>query len=174
VVVSSLLAEIAVPSMGAYCAAKWGQLGLVRTLQTEVRRVPGVHVSLVLPGAIDTPIYHQAATYAGSRGSAPPPVIEADRVAAACVRCLDHPRRMVHAGPVNRLAVAGYRFAPAVYDRVAGPLVDSVVLRGPRTGDDAGNVFTASPGGEALSGGWTPLGRLRGRDGKRRWRRSRG
>ena len=34
------------------------------------------------------------------------------RVAEACVRCLDRPRRMVHVGPVNRLAVAGYRLAP--------------------------------------------------------------
>ena len=70
---SSLLAEIAVPSMGGYCAAKWGQLGLVRALQAEVRRERGVHVSVVLPGAVDTPIYRQAATYAGRLGSAPPP-----------------------------------------------------------------------------------------------------
>ena len=172
VVVNSLLAEIAVPSMGAYCAAKWGQLGLVRSLQMEVRSDPAVSVSLVMPGAIDTPIYHQAATYAGSRGSAPPPVVSPEAVAEACVRCLDRPRRMVHVGPVNRLAVIGYRLAPAIYDRVAPLLVKQVVLRGPAAPVLEGNVFDATPAGESLRGGWTLTGRLR-EPGRRRahWRR---
>ena len=88
VVVSSLLARIAVPNMGAYNAAKWGQLGLVRALQIELRDEPALHVCLVSPGAVDTPIYEQAASYAGSAGSAPPPVVSAERVAAAAVACL--------------------------------------------------------------------------------------
>ena len=172
VVVSSLLAQVAVPQMGAYCAAKWGQLGLVRSLQTEVRRDPAIEVSLVLPGAIDTPIYHQAATYAGSRGSAPPPVVGPDAVARACVRCLDRPRRMVHVGPVNRMAVAGFRLAPGVYDRLAPWLVRRVVLRGPDVAADDGNVFAPTPEGEGLRGGWTRTGRLRPQGGGRaRWRR---
>ncbi|MCW2818351.1 MAG: hypothetical protein JWR42_1138 [Marmoricola sp.] len=172
VVVNSLLAEVAVPSMGAYCSAKAGQLALVRALQVEIRREVGVHVSLVLPGAIDTPIYHQAATYAGSRGSAPPPVISPAAVAEACVGCLDRPRRMVHVGAVNRLAVTGYRFMPAVYDRLAPWLVDRVVLRGPEAAADEGNLFEPTPAGESLRGGWTLAGRLR-RPGSRRahWRR---
>lgn len=171
VVVSSLLAEIAVPAMGGYCAAKWGQLGLVRVLQTEVRRERGLHVSLVLPGAVDTPIYRQAGTYAGRLGSAPPPVVTPERVAAACVKRLDRPRRVDHVGPANLMAVAGFRGLPAVYDRIVGPMVDRVVLRGPRAADDAGNVFRPDPADEALHGGWTPGGRLRdGRTGRARWR----
>ena len=172
VVVNSLLAEIAVPFMGAYCAAKWGQLGLVRSLQLEVRRDPAVEVCLVMPGAIDTPIYHQAATYAGSRGSAPPPVVSAAAVAEACAACLDRPRRMVHVGPINRLAVAGFRLAPAVYDRLAPFLVDRVVLRGPAVAAYDGNVHHPTPEGEGLRGGWTLTGRLRPAGGGRaRWRR---
>jgi NAD(P)-dependent dehydrogenase (short-subunit alcohol dehydrogenase family) len=171
VVVNSLLAEIAVPSMGAYNAAKWGQLGLVRALQTEVRRERGLHVCLVMPGAIDTPIYHQAATYAGSRGSAPPPVISPHSVASSCLRLLDHPRRMVHAGPVNRLAVIGFRLVPGIYDRLAGPLVNHVVLRGPSAPPSPGNVHEPVPDGERLNGGWTLAGRLRGSDGRARWSR---
>lgn len=169
VVVSSLLAEIAVPSMGGYCAAKWGQIGLVRTLQTEVRRERGVDVSLVLPGAVDTPIYRQAGTYAGRVGSAPPPVVSPERVAATCVLRLDKPRRADHVGPVNLLAVAGFRGLPAVYDLMVGTMVDRVVLRGPRSGDEEGNVFTARPSDERLRGGWTTGGRYRS-GGKARWR----
>ncbi len=171
VVVSSLLAEIAVPSMGAYCSAKWGQLGLVRALQLETRRERDLHVSLVLPGAVDTPIYHLAGTYAGSAGSAPPPVVAPERVAAACVRALDRPRRITHVGPANLVTVAGFRLAPAVYDRLVGPLVDRTALRGPATADHPGNVLAPQPGGEGLRGGWTPVGRLRDRSGRARWRR---
>lgn len=160
VVVSSLLAEIAVPSMGGYCAAKWGQLGLVRSLQAEVQRERGLHVCLVLPGAVDTPIYRQAGSYAGRTGSAPPPVVRPEAVARACVRCLDKPRRAVHVGPANLGAVAGFRLAPWAYDRLVGPLVDRVVLRGPTVADHAGNVLEAAPAGEALRGGWTRFGRL--------------
>lgn len=162
VVVSSLLAEIPVPSMSSYCAAKWGQLGLVRSLQMETRRERRIGISLVLPGAIDTPIYAQAATYAGRGGHAPPPVISPQRVARACVAALERPRRLVHVGPANRLAVLGYRLTPWLYDRLAVPLAAHVVLRGRRVPDDAGNVLAPAVAGEGLRGGWSFLGR-RGR-----------
>ena len=171
VVVSSLLAEVAVPSMGGYCAAKWGQLGLVHALQAEIAHERGIGVSLVLPGAVDTPIYRQAGTWAGRMGSAPPPVVTPEAVAAACVRRLDRPRRRDHVGPVNWPAVAGFRLFPAIYDRVASTLVDQVVLRGPESADDTGNIFTPVPRDEGVRGGWTPAGRLRDRlSGRARWR----
>lgn len=171
VVVSSLLARVAVPSMSAYCAAKWGQLGLVRSMQIELRDEPGVHVCLVSPGAVDTPIYAQAASYAGSGGSAPPPVVSPDRVAKAVVSCLDRPRRHVDVGPANPLAVLGFRLMPPVYDRLAPALVRQVVLRGPRMSDHSGNVLRPRAQGESLTGGWTIGGRLRGPDGRARWGR---
>lgn len=169
VVVSSLLSEIAVPSMGGYCAAKWGQLGLVRTLQAEVRRERGIHVSLVLPGAVDTPIYRQAGTFGGRQGSPPPPVLPAERVAAACLRRLDRPRRVDHVGSTNLLAVTGFRTLAPVYDRLVGPLVDRVVLRGPHTANDEGNVFVSTPERESVSGGWDAVGRLSRDSGRARW-----
>jgi len=136
-----------------------------------VRREAGLHVSLVLPGAVDTPIYRQPATYAGRSGSAPPPVASPERVAAACVRRLDRPRRVQHVGPANLLTVAGYTLAPAVYDRIVGPLADRGVLRGPPSAPHDGNVFDAAPTGEPLRGGWTTLGRFQDpHTGRARWR----
>lgn len=154
VVVSSLLAEIAVPSMSTYCTAKWAQLGLVRSLQGETRRERDVHVTLVLPGAIDTPIYAQGGSWAGRAGHAPPPVVSPDAVARACVRALDRPRRMVHVGPANRVAVAGFRLLPGVYDVLAPFLVDRVVLRGRHVPAHPGNVLAPRPELEAERGGW--------------------
>ena len=171
VVVGSLLAEVSVPQMGAYCAAKWGQAALVRALQLETRRERGIHVSLVVPGAVDTPIYAQAATYAGSEGSAPPPIVAPDRVAAAVEDCLRRPRRSVQVGPVNRVVRAGFRHLPGLYDRIAGPMVQRIVLRGPERAPDPGNVVAPLVDGEAERGGWTTWGRMRDATGRPRWRR---
>ncbi|SED13552.1 Short-chain dehydrogenase [Nocardioides exalbidus] len=171
VVVSSLLAHIAVPEMGAYNAAKWGQLGLVRALQMELRGERDIHVCLVSPGAVDTPIYDQAGSYAGSAGSAPPPVVPAARVATAVVECLERPRRHVHVGPANVAAIGAFRFLTPLYDRVAGSLVRRVVLRGPAVDRHSGNVLAAVPEQESESAGWTFGGRRRGANGRPRWRR---
>ncbi len=161
VVVGSLLGEIAVPSLGAYCTAKWAQLCLVRTLQLETRRERTLHISLVAPGAINTPIYQQAATFAGRAGSAPPPVISAEHVARACVRAIEHPRRLVHVGPANWLSVIGFRLMPGIYDRLAPLLVRRVVLRGPQVPVTLGNVEQPQPALEGADGGWTWYGRRR-------------
>jgi NAD(P)-dependent dehydrogenase (short-subunit alcohol dehydrogenase family) len=56
VVVGSLLGKIATPYMSAYVTAKWAVHGLVRCLQIEARRTPGVEVSLVSPGGVNTPV----------------------------------------------------------------------------------------------------------------------
>lgn len=161
VVVNSLLGEIATPSMGAYDASKWGQLGLARVLQLETRDARDVHVCVVSPGAIDTPIYDQAANYSGRGGFPPPPVVAPEKVAAAALRCLDRPRRHVEVGPVNTLAVLGFRLFPWVFDRIVGRLVKVFVFRGAPSDGNAGNVLTPVAQAEAERAGWSFLGRRR-------------
>ncbi|WP_409330754.1 SDR family NAD(P)-dependent oxidoreductase [Trujillonella humicola] len=155
VVVSSLLAEVAAPLMGSYVAAKWGQLGLVRTLQQEVRDAPGVHVSAVAPGGVNTPIYYQGATYAGRTGRPPVPVYSADRVARAVLARLERPRRLVHSGIANPVVVAGFRLLPAVYDALVGPLLRVFALASDdERGPTEGNVFESRPRANATDGRW--------------------
>lgn len=161
VVVNSLLGEIATPLMGAYDVGKWGQLGLARILQLETRKEKGVDVCIVSPGAIDTPIYDQAANYSGRGGFPPPPVVSPDKVAAAALRCLDRPRRHVEVGPVNRITVLGFRLFRPVFDVIVGPLVHLAVFRGQPSAGNDGNVFAAKPREEAERAGWTVLGRRR-------------
>lgn len=161
VIVNSLLGEVATPRMGAYDAAKWGQLGLARVLRLELRDAPGVHLCTVSPGAINTPIYDQAANYAGRGGSPPPPVVAPERVSAAIVRLLDRPRRHVEVGPVNVLTRVGFLLAPAIYERIVGPLVDRFVFAGTASAAHDGNVFTPVGSAEAQHGRWSTWGRAR-------------
>ncbi len=82
VVIGSVLSKMAAPYMSPYGTSKWAIQGLVRTLQIEARTMPGVEVSLISPGGVNTPIYDQAGSYTGHPGHPPPPVYSPERVAA--------------------------------------------------------------------------------------------
>jgi NAD(P)-dependent dehydrogenase (short-subunit alcohol dehydrogenase family) len=155
VVVGSLLGKIATPWMSSYVTSKWGVHGLVRTLQAEVRHVPGVEVSLVSPGGVDTPIYAQAASYARREGRPPAPVDSPEKLAKAIVRVVDRPRRERSVGLANPLYTAAFRLAPGVFDTIVAPLMSSVGLsRTPSPEPHTGNVFAPSPLGESVHGKW--------------------
>ena len=154
VVVNSLLGSVATPLMGSYIAAKWGQAGLIRVLQQEVRDARGVSVSAVAPGGVDTPIYYQAASYMGSTGRPPPPVYSPQRVARAVLGAVDRPRRLVQSGVLNPLITAGFRLLPGVYDLLVGPLMKVAAIAGDQAGPTEGNVLGSKPRGNALHGRW--------------------
>jgi NAD(P)-dependent dehydrogenase (short-subunit alcohol dehydrogenase family) len=155
VVVSSLLASVTTPFMGSYNAAKWGQLGLIRTLQQETRDVPGISVSAVAPGGVNTPIYSQAGSYIGLKGRPPVPIYSPERVARSVVARLDRPRRLIQSGFANPVVILGFRLFPAVYDALVGPLLRVFALADDhRTEPTPGNVFESRPEGNATTGRW--------------------
>jgi len=153
-VVNSLLGSITAPLMGSYVTAKWGQLGLIRVLQQETRDEPGISITAIAPGGVDTPIYFQGASWVGSTGRPPPPVYSPQRVARIVVGTLDRPRRMVQAGVLNPLIMAGFRLLPGVYDRLVGPLFRQLALANDDVPPTEGNVFESKPAGNATEGHW--------------------
>jgi NAD(P)-dependent dehydrogenase (short-subunit alcohol dehydrogenase family) len=157
VVLGSVLGKIATPTMSPYCTSKWAVHGLVRTLQIEARRTPGVGISLVSPGGVNTPVYDQAGSYTGHPGHPPPPVSSADRVAARVVAALDAPRRESGVGPANPVMVLGSRLLPGVFDRAVGPLMSLLGQSRARVGPHPGNVLEPRPDGEAVRGRWPHL-----------------
>jgi NAD(P)-dependent dehydrogenase (short-subunit alcohol dehydrogenase family) len=156
-VVNSLLGSITAPLMGSYVTAKWGQLGLIRVLQQETRDEPGISISAIAPGGVDTPIYFQGASWAGSTGRPPPPVYSPQRVARIVLGTLDRPRRMVQAGVLNPLITAGFRLLPGVYDRIVGPLFRQLALANDDVPPTEGNVFASKPAGNATEGRWRSI-----------------
>jgi NAD(P)-dependent dehydrogenase (short-subunit alcohol dehydrogenase family) len=154
VVVGSVIGKIATPYLSPYATSKWALQGLVRTLQIEARQRREVHITLVTPGGVDTPIYDLGASYTGHPGSPPPPVTTPERVAAKIVRAFDRPSRDLPAGSVNWVMVTGFRLLPGVYDRLVGPLMR---LLGQGRGilePHPGNVFEPDPTKEAVRGRW--------------------
>ncbi|MEV0942726.1 SDR family NAD(P)-dependent oxidoreductase [Micromonospora wenchangensis] len=156
ILTGSVLGHVTAPYMSGYVTSKWGLQGLVRTVQQEARELPGVHVCLVTPGSVDTPVYQRAANYLGRAGRPPLPVTTPQRVARAVARCADRPRREVSVGRVNLLMRGGFILLPGVYDALVGPLMRRGGLTGQAVAPHDGVVFAPDPAGAAVRGGWLP------------------
>ncbi len=138
---SSLLSQIAVPYVGAYVAGKWGHRALARVLRQETRDAPDIHVCLVSPGSVNTPIYRNAANYAGRVGRPPPPIDASGKVAEAVLRLADRPRAERSVGLANGIIRFGFTAVPPVYDLLVGPLMRIGGLSREAVPGHAGNVF---------------------------------
>ena len=134
---------------------------MLRTLQQETRDDPGVHVCMVSPGSVNTPIYSLAANYTGQAPRAPWPVVAPERVAAQIVRLADRPRSHVSVpvGPLNPLLIAGFRLLPVVYDHVVGPLFERAALTRRALPSTSGNVHQPLPAEERVRGRWRAASR---------------
>ena len=82
----------AVPYAAAYSASKFGLRGFSEALRGELSPHPHIHVCDVYPSFVDTPGIAHGANYTGRELSAPPPLLDARRVAAAIVTLSRHPR----------------------------------------------------------------------------------
>jgi NAD(P)-dependent dehydrogenase (short-subunit alcohol dehydrogenase family) len=69
--VGSISSTLGTPNLSAYCASKWGLLGLTKSLAEELRE-SGVSVTSLLPGSVDTEML---------RGSGFAPVLNPEQVA---------------------------------------------------------------------------------------------
>lgn len=150
----SLLGGITAPYMSAYVTSKWAHRGLTRVLQHETRDARNIHVCLLSPGSVDTPIYTSAANYAGFVGRPPPPVDPPERVATAVVRLADHPRAKTSVGLANPVIRFGYAALPPVYDLLIGPMMRRLALSRATTEPRTGNVFESRPRVEGGPGRW--------------------
>lgn len=156
IVVNSLLGSVTVPNMGAYATSKWGQRAIVRTLQQETRDERDVHVCVVSPASINTPIYYQAANYVYREVRPPVPVLQPDRAATAIMGLLDRPRNHVSVpvGPGNPIIITGFRLMPFVFDLIVGPLFKLTALTRRSLDATEGNVHKPQPANERVSGHW--------------------
>jgi len=150
----SLLSVVTAPYMSSYITSKWGLRGLARVLQQETRDAADIHVCLIDPGGVDTPIYRTAANYTGWIGRPPPPVDRPEKVAEAIVALADHPRRARSVGWANRFVRLGFAAMPPVYDRLVGPLMRVGGLSREPVAAHRGNVFAPLPALDQEHGRW--------------------
>lgn len=155
VIVGSVIGHAIVPQMGAYTVSKWGLRALAHQLQVENRDLPGVHIGYVAPGSVDTPIYDQAANYAGWNGQPPPPVVSPESLARVVLKAAERRHARVQYPVTNHAIRLGFTAVPRVYDAIVGPLVDLLALDHSRpVTPTAGNVASPVEALDGLRGGF--------------------
>jgi NAD(P)-dependent dehydrogenase (short-subunit alcohol dehydrogenase family) len=117
--IGSILSDRSIVDQGPYCATKHAVQALTDTLRMELEREgAGISVTLIKPGAIDTPFPDHARNFMDRLPRVPPPVYAPDVVADAVLFACAHPRRTIYAGGGGLVSALLARGAPRVTDRI--------------------------------------------------------
>jgi NAD(P)-dependent dehydrogenase (short-subunit alcohol dehydrogenase family) len=146
--IASGLADRAVALQAPYCAAKAGLKGFTEAFRLELARdYPNIHVTLILPGSINTPFFNHARSKLGAKPQPIPPVYDPAVVADAILSAAETPQRDIYAGGFSKLLSLQQRLSPALTDRVL--LLGDMTFKLQQSGDpDNGrdNLFAPSAG----------------------------
>ncbi|HEX8140980.1 MAG TPA: SDR family oxidoreductase [Pyrinomonadaceae bacterium] len=117
--VGSTLSDRAIPIQGTYSASKHAVKGFTDALRMELESDGApISVTLIKPGAIDTPYPHHAKNYMEAEPTVPPPVYAPEVVAEAILYCAEHPERDVFAGGGGKAISMTEKYAPRLTDKV--------------------------------------------------------
>jgi NAD(P)-dependent dehydrogenase (short-subunit alcohol dehydrogenase family) len=152
--VGSVESKRGMPLQSAYSAAKHGVKGFTDALRLELEheQVP-VHVSLLLPTSINTPLFDHARSKLGAKPRPIPPVYEPEVVARAVLEVAQRPLREVVVGGAGKGLTAAERFSPAVLDRLLlGPGKVFQKQKGSQPPGDRDNLEAAPTGPGSATG----------------------
>jgi NAD(P)-dependent dehydrogenase (short-subunit alcohol dehydrogenase family) len=117
--VSSALAYRGIPLQAAYCASKAGLRAFLESARVEEQKAgTGVAVSLVLPGAINTPQFARDRQKIGYQPQPVPPIYQPEPFAEATLRCAERPVRELPVGWGAQKLLWGQKLAPRAGDWV--------------------------------------------------------
>ncbi len=113
----SITSDRAVPLQGHYSASKHAVKAFTDALRMELEKEGApISVTLIKPGAIDTPFPEHARNYMEAEPKHPPPVYDPSVVAEAIIFCAEHPRRDLIVGGGGKMTAAMDN-VPRVADR---------------------------------------------------------
>jgi short-subunit dehydrogenase len=115
--IGSIVSDRAVPLQGIYSASKHAVQGYTDALRLELEhdQIP-ISVTLVKPGAINTPFVEHARNYMDEAPEFPPPVYDPAVVADAILRCATRRVRDVTVGGGGRLITVMGMISPRTTD----------------------------------------------------------
>lgn len=118
--IGSEVSEAVVPLQGMYSASKHAVKGFTDALRVELEAdgIP-VSVTLIQPGAVDTPFPQRARNYTGREPKLPDPRIDPQQVAAAILDAATNRRRDVKVGAMATISTAMAKLVPRLGDRMA-------------------------------------------------------
>jgi short-subunit dehydrogenase len=117
----SEVSETVIPLQGMYSASKHPVKGFTDALRIEVEQLDEAPVSITLiqPGATDTPFPQHAKNYMDKEPKLPPPLDDPKDVAEAILRAAASPKRSKKVGAMSKVNTATAKIAPKLGDRLA-------------------------------------------------------
>src|SRR3954471_13453039 len=115
--VASALSYRGIPLQAAYCSSKAALRTFFESARVEHQKhgIP-VDVSVVLPGAINTPQFDMARQYVGKQPQPVPPIYEPEPFAEGVVHCFEHPVRELPIGWGAQKLLWGQKLSPGAGD----------------------------------------------------------
>ena len=117
--VSSALAYRGIPLQAAYCSSKAGLRAFFESARVEEQKAgTGVAISLVLPGAINTPQFDRDRQKIGYQPQPVPPIYQPELYAEATLHCAERPIRELPVSWGAQKLLWGQKLAPRAGDWV--------------------------------------------------------
>jgi NAD(P)-dependent dehydrogenase (short-subunit alcohol dehydrogenase family) len=117
--VSSALAYRGIPLQAAYCSSKAGLRAFLESARVEEQKAgTGVAISLVLPGAINTPQFERDRQKLGYQPQPVPPIYQPEPFAEATLRCAERPIRELPVSWGAQKLLWGQKLSPRAGDWV--------------------------------------------------------
>ena len=115
--IGSILGDRSIVEQGPYCATKHAVQALTDVLRMELERdSAGISVTLIKPGAIDTPYPEHARNYMEEPARLPPPLYDPALVADAVLFACATPKRVIYVGGAGLLSSLAGQVAPRLTD----------------------------------------------------------
>jgi NAD(P)-dependent dehydrogenase (short-subunit alcohol dehydrogenase family)/uncharacterized protein YndB with AHSA1/START domain len=140
-VIGSIAGRMPLPGMSAYTAAKHGLVGFLDAVRVELEESgSSVTLSLVNPGAVDTPLWSNLESATGLLPPEPPQpsLYSPESVAAAVVETIRHPRDERTVGGFARLQTLFYSSSTGVAKRALRALARLEHTAGDRPAGEGG------------------------------------
>ncbi len=152
--IQSALAYRGIPLQGGYCASKAALRNFFESARVELEKErSGVDVSVVLPGAINTPQFDRDRQKIGKQPQPVPPIYQPEPFAAAVLHCCERPIRELPVGWGAQKALWGQKLSP----RTGDLMLLLMGWKSQHTGEDKpvgapDNLFETLPGDPGAHG----------------------
>jgi NAD(P)-dependent dehydrogenase (short-subunit alcohol dehydrogenase family) len=117
--IASALSYRGIPLQAAYCSTKAALRTFFESARVELEKEnTGVDISLILPGAINTPQFDRARQKLGLQPQPVPPIYQPEPFADAVLHCCERPIRELPIGWGAQKLLWGQKLSPRAGDRI--------------------------------------------------------
>ena len=117
--IASALSYRGIPLQAAYCSAKAALRTFFESARVELEKQnAGVAISVILPGAINTPQFDRARQKVGLQPQPVPPIYQPEPFANGVLHCCEHPVRELPLGWGAQKLLWGQKLSPRAGDLV--------------------------------------------------------